>query len=96
MCGGIAATANWIANLAIAQSFLSLVKGIGTSMTFLLFGCISVVALVFVMLFVPETNGLSFQEVEQMWETRTKGKRRWRHALKVEKPAATLTQTETS
>lgn len=77
LCGGIAATANWVANLIITQSFLSLVEGIGTSMTFLFFACITVAALAFVILFVPETKGLSFQEVEQMWEERARGHRNW-------------------
>ncbi|KAG0610197.1 hypothetical protein M758_7G045700 [Ceratodon purpureus] len=83
LCGGIAATANWMANLVITQSFLSLVKGIGTSMTFLFFGCITVVALLFVLLFVPETKGLSFQEVEHMWHERAQGTRHWRHGFRV-------------
>lgn len=30
VCGGIAATANWISNLIVAQSFLSLTQAIGT------------------------------------------------------------------
>ena len=85
LCGGIAATANWVANLIISESFLSLVKGIGTSMTFLLFGCISVLALLFVVYFVPETKGLSFQEVEDMLEERARGHRNWRHGLLLEK-----------
>lgn len=80
LCGGIAATANWVANLIITQSFLSLVKGLGTSMTFLFFGCVTLLALVFVGLFVPETKGLSFQEVEVLWEqrARTAGHCIWR------------------
>ncbi|XP_073395440.1 inositol transporter 1 isoform X2 [Physcomitrium patens] len=86
LCGGIAATANWVANLVITQSFLSLVKGIGTSMTFLFFGCITVVAILFVLWFVPETKGLSFQEVEQMWEKRAKGQSNWRHGFVVKEP----------
>lgn len=86
LCGGIAATANWMANLVITQSFLSLVEGIGTSMTFLFFGCITVVALLFVLMFVPETKGLSFQEVEEMLEERARGQRNWRHGFGVQKP----------
>ncbi|KAF7116364.1 hypothetical protein RHSIM_RhsimUnG0030700 [Rhododendron simsii] len=58
VCGGIAATENWISNLIVAQSFLSLTQAIGTSWTFLMFGVISVVALFFVLIFVPETKGL--------------------------------------
>ncbi|XP_011096603.1 probable inositol transporter 2 isoform X2 [Sesamum indicum] len=70
ICGGIAATANWISNLIVAQSFLSLTEAIGTSWTFLIFGVISVVALCFVLVCVPETKGLHIEEVEKMLETR--------------------------
>ncbi|KAF8408849.1 hypothetical protein HHK36_004918 [Tetracentron sinense] len=70
VCGGIAATANWISNLIVAQSFLSLTEAIGTSWTFLIFGLISVVALFFVLIYVPETKGLPIEEVEKMLEQR--------------------------
>lgn len=70
VCGGIAATANWISNLIVAQSFLSLTEAIGTSWTFLMFGVISVAALFFVMIYVPETKGLPIEEVERMLEER--------------------------
>ncbi|KAI3800751.1 hypothetical protein L1987_28845 [Smallanthus sonchifolius] len=70
VCGGIAATANWISNLIVAQSFLSLTEAIGTSWTFLGFGVISVVALLFVLVFVPETKGLPIEDVEKMLEER--------------------------
>lgn len=68
VCGGIAATANWISNLIVAQSFLSLTEAIGTSWTFLIFGVVSVVALIFVLVCVPETKGLPIEEVEKMLE----------------------------
>lgn len=70
VCGGIAATANWISNLIVAQSFLSLTQAIGTSWTFLIFGVISVVALLFVLIYVPETKGLPIEEIEKMLELR--------------------------
>lgn len=70
ICGGIAATANWISNLIVAQSFLSLTEAIGTSWTFLLFGVVSIVALLFVLVCVPETKGLPIEEVEKMLERR--------------------------
>ncbi|KAJ8538474.1 hypothetical protein K7X08_027695 [Anisodus acutangulus] len=70
VCGGIAATANWISNLIVAQSFLSLTHAIGTSWTFLIFGVISVVALFFVLICVPETKGLPIEEIEKILETR--------------------------
>lgn len=71
VCGGIAATANWISNLIVAQSFQSLTQAIGTSSAFLIFGIISVVALIFVLIYVPETKGLPIEEVEKMLELRT-------------------------
>lgn len=77
LCGGIAATANWISNLIVAQSFLSLTEAIGTSWTFLIFGLFSVVALIFVVVCVPETKGLPIEEVEKMLETRALHFRFW-------------------
>ncbi|CAN1249199.1 Probable inositol transporter 2 [Linum perenne] len=70
VCGGIAATANWISNLIVAQTFLSLTEAIGTDMTFLLFGIVSVVGFFFVIIYVPETKGLPIEEVEKMLEMR--------------------------
>ncbi|KAM0908319.1 hypothetical protein ACQ4PT_015538 [Festuca glaucescens] len=70
VCGGVAATANWVSNLAVAQSFLSLTEAIGPAWTFLIFGCLSVVALAFVLVCVPETKGLPIEEVESMLERR--------------------------
>ncbi|RWR85845.1 putative inositol transporter 2 [Cinnamomum micranthum f. kanehirae] len=78
VCGGIAATANWISNLIVAQTFLSLTEAIGTSWTFLIFGLISVVALLFVLVFVPETKGLPIEEVEKMLEQRTLHLKFWK------------------
>lgn len=78
VCGGIAATANWISNLIVAQSFLSLTEAIGTSWTFLIFGLISVLALLFVLIVVPETKGLPIEEVEAMLEKRTMHLKFWK------------------
>ncbi|KAL8152457.1 hypothetical protein V2J09_010217 [Rumex salicifolius] len=71
VCGGIAATGNWVSNLVVAQSFLSLTKAIGTSWTFLVYGVISVLALLFVLICVPETKGLPIEEIEKMLESRS-------------------------
>ena len=68
ICGGIAAVANWVSNLIVTQTFLSLTKALGTSATFFLFCGISFLALVVVFFTVPETKGLQFEEVERMLE----------------------------
>ncbi|XP_042478536.1 probable inositol transporter 2 [Macadamia integrifolia] len=78
VCGGIAATANWISNLIVAQSFLSLAQGIGTAWTFLVFGVIAVVGLLFVLVCVPETKGLPIEEVEKVLDGRAFHFRFWR------------------
>ncbi|CAN1249204.1 Probable inositol transporter 2 [Linum perenne] len=69
-CSSASATANWISNLIVAQTFLSLTEAIGTDMTFLLFGIVSVVGFFFVIIYVPETKGLPIEEVEKMLEMR--------------------------
>ncbi|KAL0912043.1 hypothetical protein M5K25_017986 [Dendrobium thyrsiflorum] len=88
ICGGIAATANWISNLIVAQSFLTLTQSIGTSMTFLIFGVISVAALFFVLICVPETKGLPIEEVENMLERRVLQFKFWKKmSVKTKHPA---------
>lgn len=78
ICGGIAATANWVSNLIVAQSFLSLTQAIGTSWTFLVYGVISVLALFFVIICVPETKGLPIEEIEKMLQGRGLHIRFWK------------------
>jgi SP family myo-inositol transporter-like MFS transporter 13 len=68
MCGGIAATVCWVSNLIVSESFLSLIDLLGTSKTFIVFAAIAVAAFLFVLAFVPETQGLSFEEVDKLWQ----------------------------
>lgn len=70
VCGGIAATANWFANFLVAQTFLSMTDALGTSLTFLVFAGLACAALLFVLAYVPETKGLSFEQVEALFHTR--------------------------
>ncbi|KAF7009793.1 hypothetical protein CFC21_024290 [Triticum aestivum] len=73
MCGGMSATVNWISNLIVAQTFLSIVGWVGTGPTFIIIAGIAVMALIFVALYVPETKGLSFEEVDLLWKERAWG-----------------------
>ncbi|KAF7002354.1 hypothetical protein CFC21_017857 [Triticum aestivum] len=73
MCGGMSATVNWISNLIVAQTFLSIVGWVGTGPTFLIIAGIAVLAFIFVALYVPETKGLSFEEVDLLWKERAWG-----------------------
>ncbi|KAG6501548.1 hypothetical protein ZIOFF_041429 [Zingiber officinale] len=76
ICGGLAAVANWVSNLIVSQTFLSLTEALGTAPTFLLYCGVSVVAFVFIFLLVPETKGLQFEQVEKMLES--KNYRAWK------------------
>uniref|UniRef100_A0A2P2JWI8 Inositol transporter 1 n=3 Tax=Rhizophora mucronata TaxID=61149 RepID=A0A2P2JWI8_RHIMU len=73
ICGGMSATVNWVCNLIVSQTFLSLVQAVGTGVTFLILAGVAVLAAVFVIVFVPETKGLTFAEVEQIWKQRAWG-----------------------
>ncbi|KQJ83340.1 inositol transporter 1 isoform X2 [Brachypodium distachyon] len=81
MCGGMSATVNWISNLIVAQTFLSIVGWVGTGPTFLIIAGIAVLAFIFVALYVPETKGLSFEQVELMWKERAWGNQGDRESL---------------
>ncbi|XP_061373787.1 probable inositol transporter 2 isoform X3 [Gastrolobium bilobum] len=78
ICGGMASTSNWVSNLIVAQSFLSLTQAIGTSWTFMIFIFITVAAIIFVIIFVPETKGLPMEEVEKMLERRSLNFKFWK------------------
>lgn len=73
ICGGMSATMNWISNLIVAQTFLTIAEAVGTGATFLILAGIAVLAVIFVSVFVPETKGLTFVEVEQIWKERAWG-----------------------
>lgn len=73
VCGGMAATVCWVSNLIVSLTFLSVAEAIGTALTFLILAIITVFAFVFVFLYVPETKGLTFDEVELIWKERAWG-----------------------
>ena len=57
--------------------FHTLKPSIGTSSTFMIFIFITVAAIVFVIIFVPETKGLPIEEVENMLERRSLNFKFW-------------------
>nr|GMD47260.1 U-box domain-containing protein 4 [Ipomoea batatas] len=61
-------SANWVSNLVVSLTFLTLIEAIGTSGTFLLFAGCSLIGLVTIFFLVLETKGLQFEEVEKMLE----------------------------
>jgi sugar porter (SP) family MFS transporter len=57
----------WSANLVVSSTFLSLTEAVGHSMTFWLYGLMSLVAWVFFSILLPETKGRSLEEIESSW-----------------------------
>ena len=66
--GGMAAVSNWVSNLIVSETFLTLTEALGSAGTFLLFAGFSFLGLVAIYFLVPETKGLPFEEVEKMLE----------------------------
>lgn len=61
----VATIANWLANFVVTISFLTLISAISTLGVFMLFGFLTLVALVYFARKVPETKGRSLQQIEQ-------------------------------
>jgi SP family galactose:H+ symporter-like MFS transporter len=57
--------ANWIANMIIGATFLTLIDTIGSPNTFWLYGVLNVVCIVLTLLFVPETKNISLEDIER-------------------------------
>jgi len=64
----ISTFANWVANLLVSVTFLSLVNAIGQQGTFWFYAVMGVFAFVFCWRLVPETKGKSLDQIEYYWE----------------------------
>lgn len=59
---------NWLANLLVSISFLSLIEAIGTSWTFMIYALLGVFAFFFILRQVPETRQKSLESIERYWQ----------------------------
>ena len=55
---------NWIVNAIVGGTFLSLLHTLGNGNTFLLYGGMNVLFVIFFLLLVPETKGVSLEKIE--------------------------------
>jgi MFS transporter, SP family, arabinose:H+ symporter len=69
----IAASVDWLANFVIIEVFPALEKAIGLAWVMVLFAVLAVVAIAFVARFLPETKGLSVEEVVTVFEGQATG-----------------------
>ena len=67
---GIGTMFNWAFNFIVSLTFLLLIEDLGTSNTFWLYGAISLLTILFVARFVPETKDRSLEEIENDWRKR--------------------------
>ncbi|WP_438381910.1 sugar porter family MFS transporter [Asaia sp. BMEF1] len=56
---------NWIANMAVGASFLTLLGSLGAAHTFWLYAGLNAFFIIFTLVFVPETRGVSLEAIEQ-------------------------------
>jgi sugar porter (SP) family MFS transporter len=68
----LATAVNWGSAYLVSQFFLSLVEGIGSSLSFFLFAFFCVVGWLWVYRVVPETKQRSLEQIQQMWATKTR------------------------
>ena len=64
----IATSVNWISNLIVSMTFLTLTDNLGQPKTFGLYAGLSFLGLLFFLLFVPETKGKSLEDVEMLFQ----------------------------
>ncbi len=60
----VATLANWFGNFVVSLVFLPLLKLLGEAPTFWLYAAVSVLGIVFVRAYVPETKGRSLEDIE--------------------------------
>lgn len=61
---GISVFFLWIVNFFIGLTFPTLLSSFGLSSTFYIFGILNVLAIIFVVMYVPETRGVSLEQLE--------------------------------
>ncbi|EFN54539.1 hypothetical protein CHLNCDRAFT_8066, partial [Chlorella variabilis] len=64
---GLAATANWVSNALVAQTFLTLTQLLGGSGAFFLYAAIACAGFLWAHAVLPETNGLTLDQVQQLF-----------------------------
>ncbi|MEO7323540.1 MAG: sugar porter family MFS transporter [Dokdonella sp.] len=62
---GFSTVTNWVANMIVGATFLTLLNGIGNAATFWLYAALNVAFLLFTYLLVPETKGVTLEQVER-------------------------------
>ncbi|MFC5742362.1 sugar porter family MFS transporter [Dyella tabacisoli] len=62
---GCSTVTNWVANMIVGATFLTLLNGIGNAATFWLYAALNLVFIGFTFWLVPETRGITLEKIEQ-------------------------------
>ena len=62
---GCSTFTNWIFNMIVGATFLTLLNGIGSARTFWLYAALNLLFIGFTFLFVPETRGVTLEHIEK-------------------------------
>jgi hypothetical protein len=68
LCNGIAVSSNWMSNFLVSGTFLTFVSLLGTPATFGVYATLVAIGTVCLAFYMPETSGLSFPEIQAMFE----------------------------
>ncbi|GAB1603581.1 proton myo-inositol cotransporter-like [Argonauta hians] len=68
-CNSLATSVNWISNLVVSMTFLTLTETITKQGTYWLFTGITALGLVFIYNVLPETKGMPLEEVESLFNS---------------------------
>jgi len=61
----LATVSNWLFNMIVAATFLTIIEKLGKPGTFWLYAGVAVFGIIFCFLFVPETKGRSLEDIEK-------------------------------
>ena len=64
----LATSTNWLFNMIVSMTFLTLVDKLGQPLTFGLYAVLSTISLLFVILFLPETKGKTLEDMEHLFQ----------------------------
>ncbi len=70
-CMGVATTSNWVSNLIVSFSYLSITNALGPYGAFWLYAACASLGFVFLYRALPETKGLSLEEIQAQFEDET-------------------------
>lgn len=73
---GLVIVANWLCQIVTALSFPSLIASLGPTATFSIYAAVGATGFLFCYFLVPETKGLTLEQIEQHWRA-AKSPQRW-------------------